>query len=93
MTSNTIRFTGLASGLNTESLVKAMLYSDQNKIDKQTKKQQLYAWKQEAWKDMNSKINSFNEKYVDKLRMQSTFIKTKVITSLFISQVQQRANG
>jgi len=97
MGSNTIRFTGLASGLDTESLVKAMLYTDQNKINKQTKKQQLYTWKQEAWKEMNSKINSFNEKYVDKLRMQSTFIKTKVTSSndkaLSVSENSNIGNG
>ena len=81
MASNTIRFTGIASGLDTEALVKAMLMTQQNKIDKQTRKQQLNTWKQEAWKEMNSKINSFNEKYIDKLKMQTTFVKNKVTTS------------
>lgn len=81
MSSNAIRFTGLASGMDTESLVKAMMMRQQQKIDKQTKKEQLYTWKQESWKDMNSKISKFREKYIDKLRMQSTFLKTNITTS------------
>lgn len=81
MASTPIRFTGLSSGMDTEAIVKAMLTTQQNKIDKQTRKQQLYNWRQEAWKDMNSKIASFQEKYIDKLRLQSTFMKSKVTTS------------
>ena len=41
MASSTIRFTGLSSGMDTEAIVKAMLTTQQNKIDKQTRKQQL----------------------------------------------------
>lgn len=97
MKSNTIRFTGLASGLDTESLVKAMLYTQQNKIDKQVRKQQLYTWKQDAWKEMNKKINSFNDNYVDKLRMKTTFLKTKVTTNndtaLSVSEHSNIGNG
>lgn len=78
---NTIRFTGLSSGMDTEALVKAMLMTHQNKIDKQIRQQQRNNWKQEAWKEMNTKINSFNEKYIDKLKLQSTFIKNKITTS------------
>lgn len=97
MASNTIRFTGLASGLDTESLVKAMLLTQQNKIDKQVRKQQLYTWKQDAWKEMNNKINTFKENYVDKLKMQSTFIKTKATVSnanaVSVSDTSNLGNG
>lgn len=97
MAVSTIRFTGLSSGLDTESLVKAMMITQQNKIDKQTRKQQLYNWKQEAWKEMNNKINTFNEKYIDKLKMQSTFIKNKITTSndnaISVSENSNIGNG
>lgn len=97
MAVSTIRFTGLSSGLDTESLVKAMMMTQQNKIDKQTRKQQLYNWKQEAWKEMNNKINAFNEKYIDKLKMQSTFIKNKITTSndnaISVSENSNIGNG
>ena len=97
MASNTIRFTGLSSGMDTEALVKAMLLTQQNKINKQTKQQQLYNWKQEAWKEMNGKINSFNEKYIDKLKLQTTFVKNKITTSndnaISISENSNIASG
>lgn len=79
--SNTIRFTGLASGMDTEALVKAMLMNQKNKIDKQTKVQQKNTWKQEAWKEMNKKLADFQSKYVDKLRTQGFFAQNKVLTS------------
>lgn len=79
--SNTIRFTGLASGMDTEALVNAMLMTQKNKIDKQTKTQQKSTWKQEAWKEMNKKLADFQSKYVDKLKTQGFFAQNKVTSS------------
>lgn len=81
MRTNAIRFTGLASGLDTESLVNAMLMPHQNKIDSQKQKQTLLNWKKDAWKDINNKVSTLYTKYIDKLRLQSTFEKNKITSS------------
>lgn len=81
MAVNTIRFSGLASGLDTESLVKSMMMSHQNKIDSQKKNETLISWKKDGWKDLNNKINTFYSQYVDKLRLQTTFGQSKVTVS------------
>ena len=81
MGTSPIRFTGLASGMDTESVVKAMLTSYQTKIDKQKQNQTSLEWKRDSWKDMNSKVNSFYSNYISKLKMSTTFAKNKITTS------------
>ena len=57
------RITGLASGMDTESLVEKMLSGTQSKIDKQTGLKQQLEWKQEMVRGIITDINSFHDKY------------------------------
>lgn len=71
---------GLASGVDTESMVKSMLSGIQTKIDSQNQKKTQLEWKQDAYRDVISKINSFQTKYLDiassnSLRLTSTYNK------------------
>lgn len=54
---------GMASGIDTESVVKSMLSNIQNKIDKQNQKQKQLEWKQEMYRTVISDINDFQSKY------------------------------
>ena len=54
---------GLASGLDTEDMVDKLLSGTQAKIDKQNAKKQQIEWKQEIYRDVITKINSFSDKY------------------------------
>ncbi len=54
---------GLASGIDTESLVQSMLSGLQNKIDKQNQTKQQLLWKQEKYREVISDINDFQSKY------------------------------
>ena len=56
-------FSGLASGVDTESMVEQMLAGTQNKIDKQNAIKQQIEWKQEIYRDIISQINTFHDKY------------------------------
>lgn len=58
-------FSGMASGIDTESLVKSMLSGIQTKIDKQNQQKQQLLWKQEMYRDVITKINNFQGKYLD----------------------------
>lgn len=61
--SSTKGFSGLASGLDTDSMVEAMLSGTQSKIDKQQGLKQQTQWKQEIYRDIISKLNSFQSKF------------------------------
>lgn len=53
-----IRITGLNSGLDTEAIISALVSSYSYKTDKYKKAQTKLSWKQDAWKELNTKIYS-----------------------------------
>lgn len=53
-----IRITGLTSGLDTESIISALVSSYNYKTNKYKKAQTKLSWKQDAWKSLNTKIYS-----------------------------------
>ena len=79
MRSGPIRFMGMASGMDTDSIVKDMLRPQQYKIDNQKKQQALLKLKQDAWKDMNKKLFDFHTNFTEKLSREGSY--TKGVTS------------
>lgn len=67
-----IRITGLNSGLDTESIISALVSSYSYKTNKYKKAQTKLSWKQEAWSTLNSKVYSFYNN-VGKLKMSSAY--------------------
>ncbi len=63
-TSSSIKgYGGLASGLDRDTLIEGMTSSTRAKIAKQQKKKQTYAWQQEAYRSISSKLVEFSRKY------------------------------
>lgn len=54
---------GIISGMDTEGVVKSMLSSIQTKIDRKTQEQTKLEWKQDAYRDVINKINTFQNKF------------------------------
>jgi len=75
-----IRMTGLTSGLDTESIVKALTSNYQNKVDKNKKAQTKLSWKQDAWKEINKKVYSLYSS-LDSLRYSSGYKLQKATCS------------
>lgn len=57
------RISGLASGLDTESLVEAMTATTRSKIALATQQKQILEWKQEDYRSILSNLVEFNSKY------------------------------
>ena len=51
-----IRITGMNSGLDTESIISELVKAQKTKTDNIRKKQTSLQWKQDAWKELNSKV-------------------------------------
>ncbi len=64
LNSSTLRLTGLASGLDTESIVKSLLEIDRFKVDKQQKAVTKLQWYGDAHRAVNLQIKNFREKYL-----------------------------
>ena len=75
--SNRIRMTGMVSGMDTESIVSQLVQAKSVKVDKLKGDKQKLEWKQEIWKDLNSKMYSFYSKTLDNLRTEGSFNKMK----------------
>lgn len=54
-----IRFGGMASGLDTESMVKELMKAERAKVDKLQQSKQTKTWVQEAYNDMNKSFANF----------------------------------
>lgn len=81
MGSDLIRMTGMISGMDTESVIKAYTNKSESKLQKARNKKTLNTWTQDAWKDMNSKIYSFYSKTLSTNRFSSAYKKMKTTTS------------
>lgn len=69
-----IGLSGMVSGLDTDSIVKAMVSGQQLKATKVENKITLNKWTTEAWSGLNTKIYSFYTKFASKLRLQSSYM-------------------
>jgi len=61
---NTIRLTGMATGLDTETMIKEMLTGEQNKVDKAKQKEQTIKWQQEIYRDIIKDVKGLYDKYL-----------------------------
>ena len=75
-----IRLSGLASGLDTEAIVGALVSAYSYKKDKYVKAQTKLSWKQDAWKTLNSKVYSLYTS-VGQMRYSSSYTVKKATVS------------
>ncbi|SCZ78763.1 flagellar filament capping protein FliD [Pseudobutyrivibrio xylanivorans] len=75
-----IRISGLTSGLDTESIVGALVSAYSFKKEKYEKAQTKLSWKQDAWKDLNTKVYSFYTS-VSNMRYSSSYVTKKASVS------------
>lgn len=88
-----IRITGLNSGLDTESIISALVSSYNYKTQKYEKAQTKLSWKQDAWKELNTKIYSLY-KNVGNLKLSSAYnLKSATVSDSSIVSVKAGANA
>lgn len=58
---NTMRITGMATGLDTDAMVKAMTANIQNKIDKENQEKQIAQWKQDMYRDIIKDVKGLQD--------------------------------
>ena len=77
---------GLASGLDTESMIEGMVSGIKSKIDTQKQNQQILLWQQEAYRSISDQLVQISSKYTSYTSstnlMSSTFFQPSIITSL-----------
>lgn len=79
--SSVLRFSGMNSGLDTESIVNAMTAATKLKITKQNRKAITLKWKQEAYQGITTKLTDFQNKYLDMLNSKVNLKSKCYLTS------------
>ena len=75
-----IRLSGMNSGLDTDSIVKALVSGYTTKKEKYEKAQTKLGWKQESWKSLNTKVYSLYSN-ISNLRFSSAYNLKKTSVS------------
>ncbi|MFP3389033.1 flagellar filament capping protein FliD [Brevibacillus sp. SIMBA_040] len=86
-----IRIGGLASGMDTESIVKKLMDAERIPLNKLKQKKQKDEWKRDSYREMNSLLLELQKK-ADEMRYQAMFTKKKVMSS-DESRVTLSSNG
>lgn len=82
-----IKITGMNSGLDTDAIVRELVSAASIKKESLEKAQTKLEWKQDAWKDLNKKIKSFqatisNLRFSDAFRKKTTSITNSSLASI-----------
>lgn len=82
-----MRLTGMMSGMDTETIIQELVSAKRTKVDKQKKAQTKLSWKQDAWKELNTKLKNLQSKFINNMRFSNAYSKkvTKVSNSNAVS--------
>jgi flagellar hook-associated protein 2 len=75
---------GLASGIDVDSIVSGLMKANSAKLDRLKQQQQLAEWRQEAYREIISGIQSFASKYFDPIS-SSSLMSQKVFNQLTVT--------
>lgn len=76
-----IRLSGMASGLDTDTIIKGIVDAQKLKNKKVSDKSQILDWKKDKLKELNTKLYKLYSEDLTKLRLQSAYGSKKVTNS------------
>lgn len=78
---STMRIGGLASGMDIDSLVEKLMQAERAPLDKLEQKKQTYEWQRDAYRDVNTKLQTLDTYIADNLILKSIISKTATSTN------------
>ncbi len=93
MGTDRIRMSGLVSGLDTETIVQALVSAASYKTTKLKNTQTKLEWKQEIWKSLNSEVYSLYTGKLDNLRYEGNYNAKKATLDNDIATVTADNNA
>ncbi|WP_066067191.1 flagellar filament capping protein FliD [Neobacillus soli] len=91
MITNNLRFSGLVSGMDTETLVKKLMDAEKAQLNKVLQNKTKTEWKVDAYREVNTKFLDLRSA-TENLRLEATFNKSK-LTSSDLSKVEVSLTG
>ena len=71
----TTRLSGLISGMDTESMIAQLMEGRRTKVTNKKKDQIALQYKQDKWKELNTKLKNLQSKFVSNMRYSSSYSK------------------
>jgi len=72
-----MRIGGLATGIDTDSMVKQLMQAHRMPLNKLTQKKQTFEWQREAYRELNSKLTTFRNNAIFNMKLESTLAPKK----------------
>ena len=79
---NRIRFGGLASGLDTDSIVRDLMRIEQMKVDKLKQEKQVLEWQKEDYRNTTNLLRGFYDEYFDILYAKTNMTSASTYNTL-----------
>ncbi|UXJ69548.1 flagellar filament capping protein FliD [Lysinibacillus fusiformis] len=80
LTTSNKRFTGLASGMDIDSIVEKLMKAESAKMEKLQQQKQKYEWQRDSYRSVNSKLESFRSELFDNYKPSSFIPKTASVS-------------
>lgn len=88
---STMRIGGLASGMDIDSIVEKLMAVERLPLDKLEQKKQVYEWQRDAYREVNTKLQTLDKYIADNLILKG--INSKTATSSNSDYVTATATG
>ncbi|MDK2800266.1 MAG: flagellar hook-associated protein 2 [Clostridiales bacterium] len=73
VTSNTLRLTGLATGIDTDEMIRKLMEVENMRADKLRQEIQLLEWKRDNYREITNLLRGFKDEYFDVLKPNTNF--------------------
>ncbi|MEQ2527509.1 flagellar filament capping protein FliD [Bacillaceae bacterium CLA-AA-H227] len=88
------RYSGLASGIDTESIMEKLMQAESAQKEKLQQKYQTYEWKRDSYRSFYSKLSDLRDELYDDYALTSDWsIKTASSTNSSVASVQANASA
>ena len=86
-----MRISGLASGMDIDSLVEQLMTAERVPLDKLEQQKQIYEWQRDAYREVNQKLTTFDNYIADNFILKS--LNTKTAATSNSNLVEATATG
>lgn len=86
------RVTGLASGMDTEGMIKKLMTAEKIPLDKIKQKKQIAEWKTTDYRTITSQLRAFKDEYMNYLKPESNML-SKTNYNTFTSTITDKITG
>lgn len=91
--SNQLRILGMASGLDTETMVKQLMKAENVKVDKVKQDRQIAQWQQDLYREIIGDLTAMRSTYFDVLKPETNVLSKNNYSAFDVAAVDVPASG